>query len=64
MSYYLDNLGSITAVTRESYGCDKENKPNDHCYWDRLIPSVTSEFGWIEADDHFRERIYRARITQ
>jgi hypothetical protein len=49
----LDSLASIPALCREYYGSDENEKPNNHCYWDRW----TDVPGWYETDDCFRKRI-------
>jgi hypothetical protein len=53
----LDILSSIPPKNREVYGYDKTDKPNTHCNWERVLPTVSSDFGWVETDDHFRSRI-------
>lgn len=59
---YLDKIAQIAPMSREIYGADESNKPNDHCNWERLIPTLTSPFGWVENDEHFRSRI-KARLA-
>ncbi len=39
--------------TREFYSNDWREQPNDHCFWDTLFG------GWLENDEHFRNRIKR-----
>lgn len=35
---FLDRRQNIPSIKREHYGFDKDNKPNDHCFWnDRLV---------------------------
>lgn len=47
----LKFLENMQTLTREFYGIDQENKPNEYCVWsDR-------DGGWIETDAHLRERI-------
>lgn len=47
---FIDELVSYNQITRISYGFDVDKKPNDHCYWD-------SDFGWVENDEHLKQRI-------
>lgn len=49
----LDSLSDMRGICREYYGDDKNNKPNDHCFWDDFY-RVT---GWHETGDHFRKRV-------
>lgn len=53
----LDRIAGLTAVCRMTYKGDENNKPNDHCYWDRIYPTADSPFGWVENDDHLRKRV-------
>ena len=53
---YLDALAKMHAFSREHYGIDWMNKPNDHCYWDNGILSGHS-YGWNETDAHMKLRI-------
>lgn len=53
----LDELAKCTAVHREVYGYNKLHKPNSHCNWERVHPTTTSIYGWVENDDHFRTRV-------
>lgn len=60
---YLDQLVSIPQVSREVYGYDEENKPNDHCVWVDLGYSRTIR-AWVENDEHFRERIKKIVVDR
>lgn len=53
----LDCLEKIPTINRLNFGTDKNNKPNNYCNWERLLPTLSSEFGWVENDEHFRDRI-------
>ena len=57
----LDIISNINAIVRMTYEGDENNRPNDHCNWQRLFPSVDSDFGWVENDDHLRKRILDSR---
>lgn len=57
MNSILDNLAKLQPICRETYGTDRSNKPNNHCNWERLLPTTSSEFGWVENDEHFRKRL-------
>ena len=60
--WYLDELAKAEPLTRETYGNDPDNKPNDHCVWRRELPTTTSGMAWVENDEHFRNRI-KARLS-
>lgn len=49
---FLDRRSKIHSITREHYGFDKDNKPNDHCIWS----DFGYEQGWVESDVHLRKR--------
>lgn len=54
MTSHLDYLMSLTPMSREIYGDDPDNKPNDHCIWTDI--GYTMEMlRWVENDEHFRE---------
>ena len=57
MSPYLDDLAKLAPVCREAYEGDVDSKPNNHCNWERLLPTTSSDFGWVENDSHFRYRV-------
>ena len=59
----LGFISNIPAFSRETYGQDADNKPNDHCVWGRLLPTACSPMGWVETDDHLRQRV-KADIDQ
>ncbi len=63
MSNILDQLAKMKPVHREIYGTDRNNKPNAHCNWERLPPTISSGFGWVENDAHFRERLSRNKMV-
>lgn len=48
----LEQLSS-SGLHRETYEGDVNNKPNNHCYWNKWDQQ------WEENDDHFRERYKR-----
>lgn len=56
MISHLDYLMSLPQVSREIYGYDETDKPNDHCVWTDIgySQSITA---WVETDKHLRERI-------
>lgn len=56
MISHLDYLMSLPQVSREIYGYDEIDKPNDHCVWTDIGYSQ-SIMAWVEVDAHFRERI-------
>jgi len=56
MISHLDYLMSLNPISREIYGNDPDNKPNDHCVW-RDVGYTVEMFCWVENDEHFRERI-------
>ncbi len=46
-----ERAAKTPSFTREVYGTDKDNKPNDYYYWCPLF------YYWTETDDHLRKRI-------
>lgn len=59
MTSHLDYLMSLPQVSREVYGYDESSKPNDHCVW----TYTQSIMGWVETDEHFRERIFEIKLA-
>lgn len=53
----IDDLLSVPAMNRIIYGNDINVKPNDHSYWDDFL-------GWVENDEHLRERIKARHVEQ
>lgn len=56
MTSHLDYLMSLPQVSREIYGYDEMDKPNEYCIWQEIGYSQ-SIMAWVEVDAHFRERI-------
>lgn len=56
---YLDELAKIPPISREVYGDDFDNKPNDHCVWQNISCTTNVHMAWVETDEHLRERIKR-----
>lgn len=55
--HLLDIMTSIPFSTREIYGHDFNNKPNEHCNWVNLGGVKVDVWVWQENDEHFRSRI-------
>jgi hypothetical protein len=53
----LNRWSDMTAVVREHYEGEAHTKPNDHCNWGLLFPTVGSPYGWVENDEHLRKRM-------
>lgn len=51
----LDDLCNLKAIHRETYGSNRQLKPNEYCYWDDWRDQ------WEENDAHYRERIIQSR---
>ncbi len=49
----LDKLANLQCVCRIYYGDNKDDKPNDFCYWDEDNHII----GWYENDEHLRNRL-------
>ena len=56
MECSLDKLAAIHSVTRDIYGYDEHDKPNEHCTW-QSIGFVHEIYAWVETDKHFKERL-------
>lgn len=56
MISHLDYLMSLPQVSREVYGYDENQKPNDHCTWTTVGYSIL-KMAWVENDEHLRQRI-------
>lgn len=46
----------VDIVFHETYGNDKNNKPNDHCFW------CVWHDSWMEDDEHFMIRIKERQL--
>lgn len=53
---YLEKLRGLTAISREYYGDDPDNKPNDHCVWTD-VGYMYEMWRWVENDEHLRQRL-------
>ena len=52
----LDYLMSLPQMSREIYGYDESDKPNEYCVWADIGYSQYL-MAWVEIDEHFRQRI-------